>query len=144
MRAAGRGGEGHIGFDKWTVKVPIWPSLWLFLPAFYLLLSFYYPSFISFFCSPLGQNKSEWAHRERLTECQPNFCGEGNRQRCLWPKAEFCAWLDKPCPPTSQCVPVWESRQPLTFGIRNSWTAQNVWIRVVSSHWVSNTWQGLK
>lgn len=43
MRAAGRGEEGHIGFDKWTVKVPIWPSLWLFLPALLSTLVLYYP-----------------------------------------------------------------------------------------------------
>lgn len=51
MRAAGRGGEGHTGFDKWTVKVPIWPSLWLFLSALLstlvLLLPFFHSSLFS-------------------------------------------------------------------------------------------------
>lgn len=55
MRAAGRGGEGHIGFDKWTVKVPIWPSLWLFLPALLSTPVLYYHSFIPLLCSPARQ-----------------------------------------------------------------------------------------
>lgn len=67
----GRG--GHIGFDKWTVKVPIWPSLWLFLPALLSTLVLNYPSFIPFLCSPVGQCKSELACSERLTECKPNL-----------------------------------------------------------------------
>lgn len=61
MRAAGRGGEGHIGFDKWTVKVPIWPSLWLFLSALLSTLVLYYPSFIPLLCSPTHQCKSTQA-----------------------------------------------------------------------------------
>lgn len=71
MRAAGRGGEGHIGFDKWTVKVPIWPSLWLFLPSLLSALVLYYPSFIPLLCSPAHQCKSTQARSERLTECKP-------------------------------------------------------------------------
>lgn len=71
MRAAGRGEEGHIGFDKWTVKVPIWPSLWLFLPALLSTLVVYYPSFILLLCSPVAQCKGELARSERLTECKP-------------------------------------------------------------------------
>ena len=30
--SSGREGEGHTGFDKWTVKVPIWPGCTASLP----------------------------------------------------------------------------------------------------------------
>lgn len=86
MRAAGKGGEGHIGFDKWTVKVPIWPSLWLFLPALLSTPVLYYHSFIPLLCSPARQCKSKQARSERLTECNPTHLrGEEKRdgQRCL-------------------------------------------------------------
>lgn len=53
MRAGGREGEGHIGFDKWTVKVPIWSSLWLFLPVLLSTPVLYYPSFIHLLSSVL-------------------------------------------------------------------------------------------
>lgn len=55
MRAAGRGGEGHIGFDKWTVKVPIWLSECLFLPTLLSKPVLYYSSFLPLFSSPVGQ-----------------------------------------------------------------------------------------
>lgn len=94
MRAAGRGGEGHIGFDKWTVKVPIWPSLWLFLPALLSTLVLYYPSFISLLCSLVGQCKSELACSERLTECKPNSVeekrGEKTGRGVYDPKQGLC------------------------------------------------------
>lgn len=88
MRAAGRGGEGHIGFDKWTVKVPIWPSLWLFLPALLSTPVLYYHSFIPLLCSPARQCKSEQARSERLTECNPTHLREEEKRkrdkpRCL-------------------------------------------------------------
>lgn len=83
MRAAGRGEEGHIGFDKWTVKVPIWPSRWLFLPALLSTLVVFYPSFFSLICSPVGQCKSEQACSERLTECKPNCPLRGRKKRGL-------------------------------------------------------------
>lgn len=71
MGAAGRGGEGHIGFDKWTVKVPIWPPLWLFLPALLSTLVLYHLSFTrplaSAACSQCG---SKQGCSETLTGCK--------------------------------------------------------------------------
>lgn len=128
MRAAGRGGEGHIGFDKWTVKVPIWPSLWLFLPALLSTLVLYYPSFIPLLCSPAHQCKSTQARSERLTECKPTSAlqrrKEDRRQgEVFMTQSRVCKWLAQSRPPFPQCGPV-EKRQPLTFGIGNSWTVQ--------------------
>lgn len=59
----GRGGEGrgHIGFDKWTVKVPIWPSLCLFLP---LLLSTRRPLLPLFQSPPLFAGVKEEEKKE--------------------------------------------------------------------------------
>lgn len=96
MRAAGRGGEGHIGFDKWTVKVPIWPSLWLFLPALLSTLVLYYPSFSPLLCSPVGQFKSKQACSERLTECKPNSplwrrIEEGRQAEVFMTQSRVCA-----------------------------------------------------
>lgn len=59
-KGGGGGGEErgrHIGLDKWTVKVPIWPSLWLFSSFLSFCSvhsasrSLYYLPFIPLLCS---------------------------------------------------------------------------------------------
>ncbi len=107
MRAVGRGEEGHIGFDKWTVKVPIWPSLWLFLPALLSTLVLYYPSFIPLLCSSAGLCKSKQACSERLTECKPNSPlwrrkEEERQAEVFMTQSRVCELLGKPCTPISQ------------------------------------------
>lgn len=66
MRAVGRGGEGHIGFDKWTVKVPIWPSMAFSSCSFIHFCPLLPPLFSSGWVLKSGQTCSE-----RLTECKP-------------------------------------------------------------------------
>lgn len=133
-----QGGEGRatLGLINGLWRCPSGPHSGFFLSALFIHSRPLLPFFHSAPVFPDSASvKARGPRSERLTECKPasNSGGgekEGRRQAEVFvTQSRVCKWLAQPRPPVSQCGPA-EKRQPLTFGIGNSWT-----VRKCVNHW---------
>lgn len=130
----GRGGA-TLGLINGLWRCPSGPHSGFFFLLFYPLSSF--TTLLSFPSSVLRHisAKARGPRSERLTDCKLHLKLRGGEKKAggqaevFVTQSRVCKWLAQPCPPFSQCGPA-EKRQPLTFGIGNSWT-----VRKCVNHW---------